>query len=82
MKTTKEEGIERLLNKTLFQEAVQVATTIKVVHANEIEAHYLQIEEEEILLHMELILYDGMKVPIARCKFYFKPEYYTLKYLL
>lgn len=79
---SEEEAMEKVLNETVFEVAAQVLTTIKVVHANEIEAQYLQIEEEEILLHMELLLCDHKNEPIARGKFYFKPQYYTLKYIL
>ncbi len=77
-----EESIQKLLNTTIFQIAKEVAITIKVVEANEIESMYLEIPEETILLHMEAMLFDEKNQPIARCKFYFKPEYYTLKYIL
>lgn len=79
---SQEKLIQRLLNKGIYDVANQEQITIKVVNANEIEAKYLQIAEETVLLHMEAILINHMKQPIARCKFYFKPEYYTLKYIL
>lgn len=78
---SKEENIEELLNATIFRESVGVSASIKVVHANEMESMFLEIPEEEILLHMETILLNGDKKPMARCKFYFKPQYYTLKYI-
>ncbi len=77
---SREENIEKLLNKTIFNQSKKVVLSIKVVYANEMEAMFLEIPEEEVLLHMEVILLDGVKAPIARCKFYFKPNYYTLKY--
>ncbi len=77
-----EEAIQKLLNKGIYEIAHQERITIKVVNANEIEAMYLQIPEETILLHMEAILFNHKEQAIARCKFYFKPEYYTLKYIL
>lgn len=78
---SREEYIDELLNKTIFQLATRVTMAIKVVYANEIEARYLEIPEEEVLLHMEVILMGVEKEPVARCKFYFKPNYYTLKYI-
>lgn len=78
---SKEDQIGDLLNKKIFEVGSKVIASIKVVNANEMEAHYLEIEEEEVLLHLEVLLFRASGSPIARCKFYFKPRYYTLKYI-
>lgn len=71
-----------LLTHTLYKNAVRQELSIKLVHANESEAEFLQVPEESPLLLIESILYQLSHDALARCKFYFRPEYYKIDYTI
>ena len=65
-----------LLTHTLYANAARQELSVKLVHANESEAEFLQVPEESPLLLIEAILCQANREAFARCKFYFRPEYY------
>lgn len=77
---SKEESIYDLLVELVYQKAVKQDLIFKLVYANESEAKFLQVEEEEPLLLIETLLYEANHAPYARCKYYFLSEYYKIKY--
>lgn len=74
------DAIYDLLTHTLYTNAARQELSIKLVHANESEAEFLQVPEESPLLLIESILYQLSHDALARCKFYFRPEYYKIDY--
>lgn len=74
--------VDQLLNHTIFELANKSIMNVKLIYANKMEIEILKIPEETPLLLAESILYDSIPIPIARCKFYFIPEYYKLQFQL
>lgn len=77
-----ENSINRLLNTTLFDVSDRQTLVVKLVYANEVESGYLHIEEGHPLLLIESMLSHSAHGALARCKFYFIPEYYKLQFVL
>lgn len=76
------EDIKNLINEKIFEITDTHHVTIKLIHATENETGFLNIEEETPLLLIESILYNINMIPLARCKFYFIPEFYKLRFVL
>jgi GntR family transcriptional regulator len=77
-----ENSIFELLNATLYEEAESQSLHIKLIYANEVEVEFLHVAEGKPLLLIESILSRTDRSPLARCKFYFIPEHYSIQYLL
>ena len=79
---SEKDAIYDLLIHTLYPNAARQELSIKLVHSNESESDFLQIQEDIPLLLIESILCRTNREPFARCKFYFCPEHYKIDYLL
>lgn len=75
-------GIHDLLNQEIYDVAVRQSLRIQMISANEQEAKYLKVKESTPLLMIKSILYHANYGPFARCKFYFIPEWYKLKFTI
>lgn len=77
-----ENSIFELLNTKLYERADSQSLHVKLIYANEVEVEFLHIPEGSPLLLIESILSREGVFPLARCKFYFIPEFYSIQYLL
>lgn len=77
---SQEAAIYDLLVEMVYQKAAKQELVCKLVYANESEAKFLQVAEEEPLLLIETLLYEANHEPYARCKYYFRPEHYKIRY--
>ena len=77
-----EGAIIELLSSTLYECADCQSIAVKLIRANELEIEFLQVPEGTPLLLIESILSQGEENKLARCKFYFLPEYYSVQFLL
>lgn len=77
-----ENAIYELLNTALYEKTENQSLHIKLIYANEVEVEFLQVEEGTPIILIESILSRQEDMPLARCKFYFIPEYYSIQYLL
>ena len=77
-----EENIQELMDQTIFKLASNAVFSIKLIQANEMEEDFLNVPQGTSLLLIEEILYLSKNAPLARCKFYFRPEYYKLNFQL
>lgn len=75
-------GIHDLLNQEIYDVAVRQSLRIQMISANEQEAKYLKVKESTPLLMIKSILYHANYGPFARCKFYFIPKWYKLKFTI
>ena len=75
-------AIIELLSSTLYERADSQSLSIKLIHANELEVDFLRVPEGTPLLLIESILSHGEDAKLARCKFYFLPEHYSVQFLL
>lgn len=75
-----EEQIHHLIDQGIFDFASTAIFSIKLIQANEIEQEFLNIPVSSPLILIEEILYLSKAKPLARCKFYFRPEYYKLQF--
>lgn len=80
--TSREESIKELILETLFKFTKTLDMTVKLIYANEIEMEFLNVPLQTPLLLIEAIHHNKMKLPFARNKFYFLPEYYHINFLL
>ncbi len=79
---TKNDAIEQLVTHLIFEHAALWNASFKLVFANEMETHFLHVEEGHPLILLEAILRDQSHHPFARCKFYFLTEHYDLTFQL
>ncbi|HOS18582.1 MAG TPA: GntR family transcriptional regulator [Clostridia bacterium] len=76
-----DEAIIELLSATLYEKAESQSLHVKLIHANELEVEFLRVPEGTPLIMVESILSRGEEA-LARCKFYFLPEHYSIRFLL
>ena len=74
--------IKELINEKIFEITETQHINIKLINATETETEFLQIEEGKLMLLIEAIHYNINMIPLARCKFYFIPEFYKLRFVL
>ncbi len=82
IKTTKKEHVEELINEKIFSVAKKSTIDVKLIKANEIEIQFLPVNLGSSLLLCESILYNTIPEPIARCKYYIRPEFYNLQFTI
>lgn len=73
-----ENEVSNLINKNIFELADSAVMNVKLVFAEENITSFLQIKENEPVIHIEEILYNKESEGIARCKFYFIPDMYEI----
>ena len=78
----REDAVEQLVTRLIFEHAEFWNATFKLVCANEMEASFLQVEEGRPMILLEAVLHDQSRRPFARCKFYFLTEHYHLRFQL
>lgn len=71
-----------LLSCALYEKASSQSLHVKLIYANELEVEFLAVAEGTPLLLIESILEDETEAKLARCKFYFLPEHYSVQFLL
>lgn len=74
--------IKNLIDEKIFSVTETQHINIKLISAKESEIEFLDVEEGKSLLLIESILYNINMIPLARCKFYFIPEFYKLRFIL
>lgn len=72
-----EEELHLLLNTLIYARALKAKTTIQTIQADEQVIPFLKVAKKTPLLYMEQLLYDK-NAPIARIKYYFRPEKYHI----
>ncbi len=72
--------VEKLVTSAIFEQAETWDATFKMVQANEMEAAFLGAQEGRPLQLIEALLYGPGGQSLARCKFYFIPEHYQLRF--
>lgn len=72
-----EEELYLLLNTLIYARALKAKTTIQTILADEQVMPFLKVAKKTPLLYMEQLLYDK-NAPIARIKYYFRPEKYHI----
>jgi GntR family transcriptional regulator len=77
-----DDSIYELLSTTLYEQASGQSLHIKLIYANEIESEYLCVAVGKPLILIESILTGIDHLPLARCKYYFIPEHYSIQYLM
>lgn len=70
--------ISDLINKDIFQLAHSSKVYIRLTLAEDNVTEFLDVEEKEPLIYIEQILKDESDRGIARCKYYFIPEYFNI----
>lgn len=75
-----EDDIKLLINEKIFENTLKSNMSIKLIFANEIEVSYLGVEEHTPLLLIESVMYNMKLQPFARCKFYFIPKQYKVRF--
>jgi len=73
-----EEEVSNLINKTIFELAVSAKVHLKLVHAEENIASFIEIHDNTSIIYIEELLYNEHGEGIARCKFYFIPDKYDI----
>lgn len=80
---SEEKSVEQLVVELIFTLAANWSVQIKLIHANQMEATFLQVVEGTPLILLETLIYDDPSAaPLARFKFFFRPECYNLKFWL
>lgn len=80
--TARPDAVEQLTTRQIFEHSDQWDLTVKLISANEMESHTLGIPVGSALILMEtLLLAQNARRPFARCKFYFRTEFYHLRFL-
>lgn len=77
-----DDSICELLSTTLYEQTSGQSLHIKLIYANEMESEFLLEPVGKPLLLIESILNGLDHAPLARCKYYFIPEYYSIQYLM
>ncbi len=80
--TGDESSIKEAVIKKLFIYTAKLSINLKLIYANEIEIEYLKVSLNTPLLMIEALHYSEDGVIVARNKFYFKPEFYNLDFLI
>lgn len=80
--SSKKEDIEDLINEKIFSIANKSTINIKLINAKEIETKFIPVEIDSQLILIESIMYNSIPEPIARCKFYLRPEFYKLQFTI
>lgn len=75
-----EEGLRQFMNTTIYRIAAYADMTAQLVRADEQVIPYLGIPENTVLMHIEQMLYDEEKFPIARIKYYFCEGKYQIHF--
>lgn len=79
----REDAVEQLTTRQIFEYSDQWDVTVKLIYANEMESPTLTVPVGTPLILMETLLRkQNQPRPFARCKFYFRPEYYHLRLLV
>lgn len=73
-----ENCISSLINKDIFEMAHSAKVYIRLTLAEDNVTEFLHVEEKEPLIYIEQILRDEANRGIARCKYYFIPEYFNI----
>ncbi|MCE5188289.1 MAG: GntR family transcriptional regulator [Eubacteriales bacterium] len=76
------DSIYELLSTTLYEKTSSQSLHIKLIYANEMEAEFLLEPVGKPLILIESILTGADDLSLARCKYYFIPEYYSIQYLI
>lgn len=77
---SKENSIELITTDLIFSYAKKWDFIIKLIKSNKLESELLNIEYDTPLILLEGLLINNQNNNFARCKFYFLPEYYELKF--
>lgn len=72
-----EEELKLLINTLVYQRALRAKVTIQTILADEQVMPFLKVAKKTPLLYIEQLLYDK-EAPIARVKYYFRPEKYHI----
>lgn len=82
IKTSDKKQVEALMNEKIYSSANKFTIDFKLIKANEIEVKFLPVELDSQLILCESILYNSIPEPIARCKYYLRPEFYNLQFTI
>jgi DNA-binding GntR family transcriptional regulator len=74
----KEKDISELINKNIFDMAHSAKLHIRLVLAEENIIQFLDVKENEPIIYIEEILKNEEYEGIARCKYYFIPNYFDI----
>lgn len=77
-----DDAIYELLSTTLYEQTNSQSLHIKLIYANEMESEFLLEPVGKPLILIESILTGADHSPLARCKYYFIPEYYSIQYMM
>lgn len=73
-----EKCISDLINRDIFNMATAAKLYIRHTLAEDNVIEFLNVEEKQPLIYIEQILIDESNKGIARCKYYFIPEYFNI----
>ncbi len=74
-------AVEQLLNETIFDKAVRTRSRLTLTETEESISNYLRVALGTPVLFIEEILYDRNGAPLALCKQYLLPAYYSINFV-
>jgi DNA-binding GntR family transcriptional regulator len=78
MDLNQEKDIHELLNSRLFEMASTSSLRFAITTTEESISEFLRVEQNTPAIFIEEILYDHMGTPLALCKYYLLPTYYSV----
>lgn len=74
----KKQQLYRLMNQLIYERAASAELSIQCAYADKQTMPFLLVEKGTPLLYLEQLLYNLENVPIARIKYYLKPDKYKV----
>lgn len=72
------DALNKLMNVLIYERAASAELSIQCIPADKQTIPFLSVEKNTPLLYLEQILYNLENVPIARIKYYLKPDKYKV----